>query len=114
MIFEKFNSVTAAKNAAKKNYGYECVFTGLISYLDGAHVFNAGPYPELKYYSTNIFPMIRIWHKEFDFNSMNNRQNTFDNKIKMLAKKAHPCHRFNVRLQLEALTELAFSLGVLR
>src|SRR3990167_9396435 len=59
----KFKNVMAAKQAAKKYYGNNCIVTGMSGIiLDGCHIYPAGSYPQIKSYSENIVPCNRLFH----------------------------------------------------
>jgi len=86
MLSEKCETTNQAKRVSKKYYGNACIISGQVP--DGAHIFNAGSYPQLKNYPANIVPVAR-WHHStrgnqncMDYNG--NRNRTPGEKIQWL------------------------------
>lgn len=60
-LSEKCETVDNAKRIAKEFYGGTCVVS-CESKPDGAHIFGAGAFPQLKKYPANIVPVSRYHH----------------------------------------------------
>jgi len=64
-LSKKGNLVTKAKNDAKKNFEFQCIVCNA-TYLEGCHLFSAGPYPAFKAMKYNIVPLCSFHHSLMD------------------------------------------------
>lgn len=99
-ISEKASTVEEAKKIIKKYYDYECVFSDQSGILDGAHIFSAGRFPDLKRYPAVIIPVLRLFHREIDI--------TFDpfTRIKFIFSYCSVEKKHLLRLHMQKLSTL--------
>lgn len=98
----------AAIEKAKRDFGGQCVFTGLAG-LDGMHLYPAGKYKEYADDPLNIYPGVRYWHSVDGKACFDKRANGYERpvgeRIWMLRNMSRDEVRSKVRARVDEFLE---------